>query len=627
MTTFPQDLHIRFKKGINVIFGGNYSGKTTIINSLRYGIFGLSWGHRVENIEKRYFASRVKEIGRKSLDIDLIYYVRRMTMNVHRTVFSSGSADIEAKVSKGSGKSISALVANINHQKEYADSLSKYMGLLTEGQLRSIPNLIFADEDRKPILWVGNLEDFILGLLTSSENASKLQWIESQITKVKNNLDKLHQDRDQISRKISDNKRIQEFLSESLRKIKEIGIEKYAKEYKKTELELQRCRNELTEINNKLQAKLTKKSGLLSQLEGNQRTLLDLKAHLDKLETDFVKATLNPDDPKEVQIVRNLYYGRKCPLCLSDLSTEIDHRKEQRLCYLCGKGRLTAYKVDKIQKINQEVLNLNNKENELCARINGLQVDLNTIDSEIEKITKSSREGQTKSTKLSARITELKGIEENLHRKEVVSKDLEDMQTQINNNLKLVAEIEDNIDRVTSEIEKANQLYDKTKTAMRIEIDSALGKIREKFSRFVDLATSSEVTGELSPNFIPKLNGRSIYYPESVSQFERTIMDYAFRISLLSTFAESTKTYPSLAIETPDEVADESYIPHLAKAIQDFSSNLSIIITTVDTEMMKCLLSNYKRSDRKKRLIDLISKGTLTQRKFYQRPLYGYLSG
>jgi len=568
----------------------------------------------------------VKEVDRKSLDIDLVYHVRPMTMNIHRTVFSSGSTEIEAKVSKGSSKSISALVANINRQKEYTDSLSKYMGLITEGQLRFIPSLIFVDEDRQPILWRKNLEDLILGLLTSSENAHKLKWIESQITKVTSNLDKLQHDRDQIDIRISDNNRIHKFLSDGLRRNKDVGIEKHAKEFKKLESELQRCRNELTEINNKLQAKLTKKSDLLFQLENNQKTMLDLEQQMEKLERDFLKATLNPDNPEEVQIVRNLYYGRKCPLCLSDLSKEMDHRKEQKLCYLCGKGMLTDYRVD-TEIINSGVLNLNNRKKDLVKLYSEIQTDLNMVDNEIEGFAKSSEDKRAKESKFSARMTELKGIEENLHRKEVMSAELEEIQTQIDSNKRLFATIEEKIVTVTAEMDKANQLYDKTRVAMRVEIDSALAKIREKFSQFVDFATSSEVSGKLSSNFTPILNGRNIFYPESASQFERTLMDYAFRISLLSTFAERTKTYPSLAIETPDEVTDESYVPYLAEAIQTFSSNLSVIVTTVNTEMMKCLLNKYKPDERKKRLVDLVSKGTPTQRRFYQRPLSGYLSG
>ena len=95
MTTFPQDLRISFDEGINVIFGGNHSGKTTIVNSIKYGIFGLSWNQAVEGVEKRYFSQRIKEINKKSLEISAVYNLGSKTTTVNRTVFSSGTAEIE----------------------------------------------------------------------------------------------------------------------------------------------------------------------------------------------------------------------------------------------------------------------------------------------------------------------------------------------------------------------------------------------------------------------------------------------------------------------------------------------------------------------------------------------------
>jgi len=330
MTTFPQDLHIRFKKGINVIFGGNYSGKTTIINSLRYGTFGLSWGHTTENLEKRYFASRVREIGRKSLDINIVFHIKPMTINVHRTVFSSGSAEIEANVSKGSSKSLLLSVKGIKREKQYRNALSKYMGLLNEEQLKFIPSLIFADEDRQPILWKKGLEYFVISLLTSSENITKLQWIKSQTTKAGKDLDRLQQDKERITRRKLENERNQKFLLDSLKKIKYIETDKYVKEYKKLNIGLKKCKEKFTQINNLLQAKLIERSDLLLQLSDNQKAILDLKVKSEQLEVDLLKAILNPSNPQELHFIRHLYYEKRCPFCWTDLSEDIDLRKKNK---------------------------------------------------------------------------------------------------------------------------------------------------------------------------------------------------------------------------------------------------------------------------------------------------------
>ena len=61
MTTFRNDKKASFEKGLNVIFGPNHSGKTTIVNAIRYGIFGLSLCHIPEGVEIKYFSSRINE--------------------------------------------------------------------------------------------------------------------------------------------------------------------------------------------------------------------------------------------------------------------------------------------------------------------------------------------------------------------------------------------------------------------------------------------------------------------------------------------------------------------------------------------------------------------------------------
>lgn len=624
MTTF-QDLHISFKKGINVIFGGNYSGKTTIINSLRFGVFGLTWGHTIEGIEKRYFSSRVVEIERKSLDIRTVYHVKPMTVSIRRTVFSSGTADVEAKVSKSIGKSLSKSVRNIDREKLYHDALSKYMGLTGDELLKFIPSLIFADENRQLILWKKNLEDLVLSLIISGKNANKLRQIESQLHKVEDELNKLKQDRDRILQRTADKQRIQKFLRERLKEIEDVKTARHIEEYNKINSGLQKQKNKLTQINNEFQTNILKRSDLLLQLNNGQKAVHDLEAKSEQLLGNYIRAILNPTSPEEVHINRYLYHKKECPYCLTDLSDEINHRIESRMCLFCGQGPMITYKGD-MEEIKQQLSDLDVEKKKLIKSFSKNQADLDQINEETERLEKSREAERIKESALSVKKDGLKEIEEQLHKKEIISRELKETQEQIKHNESSIEKNDGIIRKITTEIDGLNQLYEKAKMAMRTEVDSLLTKIKEKFSFFINLASNGEVSGTLSQDFVPILNGRTIFYPEFASQFERSIMDYAFRIALLSVFAEKTKTIPSLVIETPDEVADESYIPYLAKALLNFSSTLSIIVTTGDTDLMKQLLNNYKLSERKNRLMNLVSKGTLTQRKFYQTPLNVYLS-
>ena len=625
MTTFPQDLHISFDKGVNVIFGGNYSGKTTIINSLRFGVFGLSWGHTIEGIERRYFSSRIREIQRKSLDINTVYRIDPMSVDVRRTIFSSGTAEIEAHVSKGSTRPLSALVNSIKLEKQYYSILRDCMGQITEEQLRFIPNLIFAEENRQSILWTKNLEDFILSLLISPNNAKQLRRIDSQFIKTKDELKKFQQDRERLTRRISEKEGIHEFLQKSLKEVEGTKIDKIIRQYNDINIEIQRLRIRLLQTNTDLQNKLKGKSELFLRMNTSQEAIRNLELKLQQTKERFLKVILNPKNPEESHVSRYLYYEKQCPFCFADLSNEISNRIESKMCLLCGKGPSIEYKED-VAEIEQEISGLDEKKKKLAKSCSEIQSDIDKINEEIEKFTKSREEENLRESALSEKMNELKGIEEQVHKREVISRELKEIRGEVSRNKKLIVESEKNIGKIEAEIDELSKVYKKAKMAMKTEIDSSVRKIKGNFSLFVSLATNNEASGSLSANFVPVLNGRQIFHPEFASQFERTLMDYAFRIALLSVLAEKTKSYPSLVIETPDEVTDESYIPHLAKAILNFSSNLSIVITTVSTDMMKHLLINYKPNDRRKRLANLVSKGTLTQRRFYQTPLKDYLS-
>jgi hypothetical protein len=179
--------------------------------------------------------------------------------------------------------------------------------------------------------------------------------------------------------------------------------------------------------------------------------------------------------------------------------------------------------------------------------------------------------------------------------------------------LKCIREVE----AANLEIIRLNELKNDRQKEAHTEATKLFSNIRQTFLLFVDLATNSELKADLSPELIPQLNGRTLFNPD-ISQFERTILDYAFRVALLSILAKKTKTKPSLVLETPDEVADESYIPYIAKAIKTFSKDISIIITTYNSDLTTLLLKEYQTNEKSRHFTDLVSKGNLTQRKYYQ---------
>ncbi|MGD0405619.1 MAG: AAA family ATPase [Candidatus Bathyarchaeia archaeon] len=622
MTTFPNDLRISFEKGINVVFGGNHSGKTTLVNSIKYGIFGLSWSTAPESVEKRYFSYRIKEISRKSLDINLIYNLKYLTSTVNRTIFSSGTAEIKSITGLNESPLSSAEI--LNHEKDYYEDLRENMGLINSEQLKFIPTLIFADENRQLVLWTKNLESVVLGLLTSKESIEQVQFVESQLNKAIKDLGKLKQDKDQILKRNLEKIKFSDYLKESVEAKERDGKDTYEKEYKKLVVDLDDCKVKCSRLKDELQNELIIRSQLQENLSNNQKKLLEIKSLKDQFNEQLLKGFLNPKDPKETHFGRIFYYEKKCPFCSADLSSEINNRVENKKCPICGIGYLINQTID-MDDIDRKLTDLDNETIKTLSTNNDIQEKIIELNKKIEELSQISKEEEDRQRNLIQKISGFKAIEENLQKKQVMTKELDEVLQDIDKSKMYLAKIEDEVKKVNEEIEKINMLQNKMKDAIKLENNLSLSKIREIFSSFIGVATNGELSGQLTDNFIPSLNGRLIFYPEQISQFERGLMDCAFRIAVLSVFAKRTGTIPSLVLETPDEVTDEAYIPYLAEAIQKFSSNMSIIITTVNSEMMKQLLKDYDSEERKKRLINLVSQGTLTQRKFYELPLKEYI--
>ena len=123
-------------------------------------------------------------------------------------------------------------------------------------------------------------------------------------------------------------------------------------------------------------------------------------------------------------------------------------------------------------------------------------------------------------------------------------------------------------------------------------------------------------------------NGNRVFNPALISQSEEIMMDYAFRIAVLSTCAENSDVVPSIVLEAPDEIVDLSYLQSLAKAINETSTNLSIVITTLSPDFLGYLVKNYDiKGKDKARLTSLLSpEGTLNQRKYFSSKISKYFS-
>lgn len=615
MTTFPQDLRIQFNHDIHVIFGGSHSGKTTIVNCLKYGIFGLSSSNLPEGFEKRYFVSRIKEIDRKSLDINAVFSINQKNVSTNRKVFSSATTEINCIITDRT-ELFSSAPQSIEREKEYYEQLkSELLGNLSNEEKDFISELMFADEDRKPILWDKNLQNYVYRLLSSSERRNALREVEKQLSEAENSFNKLRQNLNLKQGKNADNKRYLSFLEEQLSHLEDVKLDKLEEELTVLKGNLDKCRKTVMETNETLEKELINRRNFSNESRNTENKLSDLSKRFETLKGDYYGAFFKEATADVYHVGKYVYHKGQCPICFADIASEVKGNLNNKKCPLCGKndlksmGSMTEIEetMDKVEKEieDTEVLQKSNKEKMVLTQ---QQIDrLNTILSEQHGLEAS----------ILLKLNNLQAKDEELHSRHMLKNQVQQRSQALTLEEQEIRKCMQEVESANLELHRLNELKSDRHKEVHSEAIKLFSNIRQTFISFVDLATNSELKADLSPELIPQLNGRTLFNPD-ISQFERTILDYAFRVALLSMLAKKTNTKPSLVLETPDEVADESYIPYIATAIKTFSKDISIIITTYNSDLTTLLLKEYQKNERSRHFTDLVSKGTLTQRKYYE---------
>ena len=218
---------------------------------------------------------------------------------------------------------------------------------------------------------------------------------------------------------------------------------------------------------------------------------------------------------------------------------------------------------------------------------------------------------------LASQVSEMKKVGEFGQKMQLINEGLTTIDQRISSDTSDYSRLDAQAKKLKAEVDDVEALLRKGEEVARNRSREIFSKVEARFSEFVRMATNGELNARLGPDMVPSLEGRRIYSIDDASQFEKTIMDIAFRVALVSSMSEQAGTGTFLVLETPDETCDESYLEHFASALRRFSSNISVLVTSSNTEFMRMLLKDCPESEKKRRLVDLSGTGTETQKSYY----------
>lgn len=626
MITFPHDLHLRPLRGVNVIFGGNFSGKTTLINAIRYGLFGLTLNRESEPVSARYFTSRIKESERSSLDINTICLLGKSRLSVNRRLFASGSSEIEATLTQETGDKTISPFKSVKTSTECLSLLTEKMNLRGNDEIKLITNLMFSDEERHTVLWSQGCEDLVLKLLVSPEEFSELHWAESELDKAKKEVDALKGEIAKTQQNKSDGEKIASHLKASLSQLAESKTEESVKAYDSLSTEIQKLRSDRSSLDSDFRSHLQENGKFLEELKGNDTEMLTTRGRKDKLEIERLRIFLTPEEPHAGIFMTHLLKEKKCPYCLADVSAQVQQRQDAKLCMFCG-NVISIVPVRELTSISSEIEQLTRRLDEITENRKLLEQQLVESEEQISKIETDRQRLVLQETDLETRLEKMKDVEHLRQRRSTISQELRDVQDGLDSTMNLLKMTEKKYEAAQSEQEQLAQLLQSTKEGMKRTIDKSLHEVQQSFSKFIGLARNGEVKAELSDDLTPSIDGRRVFDAQDISSSERMLMDYAFRFAVLDAYARRTSTVPLMVVETPEEAVDESYSTYLAGTMVEYSKHMLLITTTKSASFMKELLEPCELHERKKRLIDLVSTGTTTQTRYYQPTLVSLFGG
>lgn len=309
---------IKLDDGISGILASNASGKTNILNTIIYGLFGNIYS-RTQNQNNRNIVSKYA----KKEDLFVRLTIRFLTGDLY---YIERTAKQRSRTKSSNGKEQSLMTETLKFYKEDKE-LNLSNKLDTEKLLR------------ETLSFMGK-EEFILTNMMSNisygNNMSIISMPGSQLDEVFNNMFNLnkykllHKSAKTESKRVYDeiktnNTRLS-MTEESIKKIdiKEINKnlkiaetenEKYKNKSVKIALELEKVETELLKIKQtpleedekSILSKLSENKKLLSEYEGNLVELLNQEEEIDQMFTEYKKIYLDKNYKKITQSPRPSY--------------------------------------------------------------------------------------------------------------------------------------------------------------------------------------------------------------------------------------------------------------------------------------------------------------------------------
>ena len=600
-----------------IVLGGNGLGKTTILQSVIYGIAGPS----DDNIEpqfkdrrwsRSYFKERLDNPNTASVEVS--FYLGDQQVTIKRSIVSDKISEF---ILNGESITNDKLLTD-----EYFESfLQNECGYNNvEDFYFVIHKLCYLSEKRENLAWDLDSQTRILMQILSDtdienqfrKRRSTIKELDSAIrhkTVDINALDKRIQKLTDVS-KITQETNAKNISAENTQ-LKEIDDKVLS------ELQLEILQAGIMDVNGKIISKQKylydlkyKHSRIVAEVE-------DLREVLSKFEHAFFFEQLNKFESNEAKLaIYKLIHYKLCPACgnkSEDLYQQAIDNLKNDCCPLCGTDHVLesdainpgtqaelSEKLEHKISLEKNIISTENEIERLNVNLSNFNLQINNHilnrKSQVIFVEKNSDYAE----KDNASLPNLKVAFE------AIMVERNDLQIQFS---KLQRELEDEYVKFNSinnnRIERMYLYYEKYASEF-MAIPCTLTPI-ESSDKFLSLKL-----------FVPSFNNRIRKTPESCSEAQRFFLDIAFRMALIDLISELSNYKGTFICETPENALDITYINNVADMFELFSwknKNTLLLTSNIQVEgIAQNILSKLK--DKKSKLesfLNLIEIGNLSE--------------
>jgi hypothetical protein len=626
--------------GLNLVIGGNGIGKTTLINTILFGLVGNATYERLDGVEEiplideEYFHGRLDLADQDLAQVTITIGANKDEITISRALDRPRILRLLHK-SAGSraAKNINGSAAEL--EQKYRKLIEKLLGIPSfEDFVFIVANLLIFDENRRTLAWNPEVQNRMIRLLSVPRQLDqKFSKFSTLVTQHDTKGRHKSEDRKRIRRSID--KWIEAKAQQTTApQDAESEREKIERRLNEMDGEIERLHGELEADQMKISAEVLRLRDLNGRADQIQLKRAPLVESQTDLESEFYGSIYSTVPTAFVLLLEALVKRGLCEFChtegkqLRALGREL---KSGGLCIVC---RSPIDYAKSVESHDRETLG--DEINSIREKVEQLDVEMTTCAAAqaISKSTISVLQGALieKSRRLRDIDTERFDLKTKYALLAAASEDGEpDLWLQAQNGA---------IEKLNGEIDRLYRKRDEAKAKLNEineEIVEILHQVNEKltplFSDFASefLGTTCELviaekTRQRKPvaYMYPRFLDKERPTMNQVSESQRFFIDQAFRMALISWFAQSNTGETFCIVETPEGSLDLAYEENVAKMYLEFAKQGHSIIATSNLNSSKFLETLFKHlgDDPKRNVLDLLAYGRLTSVQGLHKPAF-----